>query len=202
MSGKYEVVDTETGRVLDGPFPSVSRAIRAADGHESSYPGRVAVYDKEKDSFIDVDTGEYMDNPGEKGIRRYGPGKFDTVVDSYVYGAIGDVAPDEEVGDSQDFGWYGMLRFKPGELLELVEEMLDGQGAYERQSGRTRDKGPSDELTDEEADLLDYSVGVIMTEDSQGFVHIDYYEDETELAADWKKLQAEAEEFYAEAGEE
>jgi hypothetical protein len=43
-------------------------------------------------------------------IRPYGPGKFSTVLDSYVYQVTLDGACDEETGNTNGGSWYGLMR--------------------------------------------------------------------------------------------
>lgn len=45
----------------------------------------------------------------ETGIRSYGPGKFDTILDAYVYDVSLNGA-DDECGESDSFGWFGMMK--------------------------------------------------------------------------------------------
>jgi len=119
-------------------------------------------------------------------IRSYGPGKFDNIIDSYVYALSGEGWTTEEVGDVGDFGWYGWFELGP-EALKRTEEIA----ADER-----------DRLDPEERELIRESYGVILSEDEQGFVSVDYFDTEKELKRRWAKIEAEAEEFYEEAEEE
>ena len=102
-------------------------------------------------------------------IRSYGPGKFDTIVDSYVYSVSLDGGCDEELGDS-DIGWYGLMR--------------NGQTIF-------RDHDPLLEtLNEAEQELLTSSAGVILSEDSQGFVGVDYFDTEAKLDKAWAAIEA------------
>lgn len=118
------------------------------------------------------------DHPQQNAKR--GPGKFDTDLDSAIYELSLDGGPDEEVGDAQDFGWYGLMR--GGEFLRDLESA-----------------GIKIDRNDER--FLEKQAGCIIHENSQGQVYVDWYEDEDELEADWKSIEDEAEEFYAEAEE-
>jgi len=118
-------------------------------------------------------------------IRSYGPGKFTNVVDQYVWGLTGDGA-DVEAGDSQDFGWYGLVKLTDEDVERVV-----GMAAEAK-----------DVLTDDEIDLLNESEGVIVSENDQGFVHVEYFDDAADLEDAWNEVEAAAEEFYAEEGEE
>ena len=48
--------------------------------------------------------------PNEDEIRSYGPGKFSTILDSYVYSVSLDGGCDEEEGSVDECGaWYGIM---------------------------------------------------------------------------------------------
>ena len=49
-----------------------------------------------------------MTDTKETGIRPYGLGKFSTILDSYVYQFSLD-STDDECGDADTTGWYGLL---------------------------------------------------------------------------------------------
>lgn len=105
----------------------------------------------------------------ENEIRPYGPGKFNTILDQYVYTVSLDGGCDEEetYGDS----WYGIMR-----------------------NGRTifRDHDPLLEtLNAAEQEQLTSSTGVIIYQDSQGFVYVDYYASKEALESAWAKIQEE-----------
>lgn len=117
-------------------------------------------------------------------IRRYGPGKFDTILDSYVYTVSLDGGGDEEAGDVSTTNWYGLLR---GNLRESVERIA---------------KEDKDKLTKEEADFLDEnSAGAIIEENDQGFVSVEYFGGPKRLEAEWDKIVASVEEMESEAEE-
>ncbi len=105
-------------------------------------------------------------------IRPYGLGKFDTILDEYVYQVSLDGGPDEECGDSSSgAGWYGLMR--------------DGKTIF-------RDNDPFLEtLNEAEHSLLESSAGVILFEDTQGFVSVDYFEDAAELERIWAEIMAD-----------
>lgn len=108
-----------------------------------------------------------------KGIRSYGPGKFDTILDSYVYSVSLDGGCDMEAGSVQDMGWYGLMR--------------GGSTIF-------RDHDPFLEtLNEDEQEILTSCAGVIISEDSQGFVGVTYYDTDDELTAAWNEVEAEYE---------
>lgn len=120
---------------------------------------------------------EPAENPRKNGKR--GPGKFDSDLDAALYELTLDGGADEEVGDAQDFGWYGLLD-ADGE--SLIDD-LRGMGA---------------ELDEDDYQFLKKQAGVILFENSQGFVEGTYFQKEEDLKKAWEELQQEAEEFYGE----
>lgn len=105
----------------------------------------------------------------ESGIRPYGPGKFNTILDQYVYSVSMDGGADEEESYGDGGGWYGLMR--------------GGSSIF-------RDHDPMLEtLNTDEQELLTSSAGVILYEDSQGFVYVTYYDTDKELDAAWDKVQ-------------
>lgn len=102
-------------------------------------------------------------------IRPYGPGKFNTILDSYVYSVSLDGGCDMECGESDAMGWYGMMRH--------------GHTIF-------RDHDPMLEtLNTEEQDKLTSCAGVILSEQSQGFVYVTYYDSIPELDAAWAEIE-------------
>ena len=105
-------------------------------------------------------------------------GKFNTILDQYVYSVSLDGGADEEESYGNGEGWYGLMR-----------------------NGRTifRDHDPMLEtLTPEEQELLTGSAGVILSEDSQGFVYVSYYNDAETLEAKWAEIVAQFAVFHGE----
>ena len=106
------------------------------------------------------------------GIRSYGLGKFASILDSYVWEVSMDGA-DEEVGDVDSGGWYGLMR----DGASIVNSIVS--------NGET--------LTTAEDALLAGSIAVILSEDSQGFVSVDYFDTAEELDAAWEGIVADSE---------
>lgn len=103
----------------------------------------------------------------ENGIRRYGPGKFNTILDSYVHQMLLDGC-DEEVGSVDETGrWYGLMR---------------GPFEYSAMDLITLNKQESSFLLD--------STGVIVSEDSQGFVDVDYFDPTEDIESVWDDIVA------------
>jgi hypothetical protein len=104
----------------------------------------------------------------KNGIRPYGPGKFDTIIDSWLYYSICLV---DQCGDSAELGeWYGLAN---GPLLS------DCRGA----------------LTPQEAKFLDRCVGAIISETSDGFVWVQYFTNKRKLRREWQEIQHEMQKF-------
>ncbi|MGH9389852.1 MAG: hypothetical protein ACRD1Z_09565 [Vicinamibacteria bacterium] len=121
-----------------------------------------------------------------EGIRRYGPGKFDTILDSYVYILSLDGA--DTVGDVSEIGIvYSRIEFGSDAVRDI-----------EREIEREKD----DPLTDEERELVRGSFGAILTENDQGFVSVDYFETEKAYNSDWKKIEEEVDSMYEDTEEE
>jgi hypothetical protein len=108
----------------------------------------------------------------QDGIHAYGPGKFNTILDAYVYAVSLDGGCDDDTGDVSESGrWYELMR--------------GGRSIF-------RDHDPMLEtLNEAEQEMLTSSAGVILSEDSQGLVSVDYYDTPEELEAAWAALQAE-----------
>lgn len=116
------------------------------------------------------------------GLRRYGPGKFDLWVDSYVYGLSLDGSCDEEMGEADGPGWYGLIRGVP--LAEPIEP-LDEAATLE----------PA------EVEFLRNQAGVILSENSDGFVSVDYFERDSDLMAAWGEVVEDVGKWYGDGSD-
>jgi hypothetical protein len=105
-------------------------------------------------------------------LRRYGPGKFNLLIDAYVYELSLD-SSDDEAGDVDSGLHYALLR---GPFETITQE--------------------HPELTTAELVLLTRTSGVIVITDSQGFVTVNYYDTSTELESDWLRCVRDAESRY------
>ncbi len=105
-------------------------------------------------------------------IRSYGPGKFNTILDAYVYSVSLDGGCDEECGSVDEYGaWFGLMK-----------------------NGRTifRDHDPMlESLNEAEQAQLTSSAGVIIREDSQGFVTVRYFDNMQALETAWQEIERE-----------
>lgn len=110
-------------------------------------------------------------------IRPYGPGKFDTILDSYVYAVSLDGGCDDECGSVDETGrWYGLMR--------------DGSTIFQ-------DHDPLLEpLNAAEQDQLTAAAGVILSADSQGFVSVEYFDTSDALNAAWDECERETASAY------
>lgn len=103
-------------------------------------------------------------------IRKYGPGKFDHVIDGYVYGLTNEGYV-QEVYTIYD-KWYGMIY--------LGQDVLDDIRRIAAEH--------SDKLTPEEEEFIAKSAGAIVIEDNSGFVTVLYYDTLHELEREWDKI--------------
>lgn len=116
-----------------------------------------------------------------RGIRRYGPGKYNLIVDSYVHSTILEGMGDESCGDVSEVGFAADSVLLGSDSLDEIERI-----AAEDKSGL---RGG---LTDEERDLIKESYGAIVVENDQGFVTVDYYDTQKEFDKDWAEVQDDA----------
>jgi hypothetical protein len=119
-------------------------------------------------------------NPKKSGGKKsVNPGKFDSTMDALIYD-LSTEGVDEECGDSSEGpAWYGLMRGIS--LADLVRAAKQSNEDFEKVA------------EDEEDYILDVvqSSGVIVSEDSQGFVGVSVYETDEELTAAWDEKQAE-----------
>lgn len=107
------------------------------------------------------------DNPAE-GIRLYGPGKFDTYADKYVWEVSLDGGADDELNDDSG-AWHGLMR--------------DGSTVF-------KDNDPFlEELTDEERELIQGSEVIILSESSDGFMSVRYFDNTREGEEAWQEYE-------------
>lgn len=118
----------------------------------------------------------------KEGIRPYGPGKFNTVIDSYIY-SLSLSGFSESVGDVSEIG-EECTRVDGEGLLEEVKELADEAG---------------DKLTVEEKSLLESVAtgGVILMENDQGFVDVQYIRSQKSYLAEWQAVEDAVESAYA-----
>lgn len=105
------------------------------------------------------------------------------MADSFLHAAAGD-GVDEELGESEGFGWYGLME---GDILASAERGAADLG---------------DELTPEERRELKRTKAVILSENSQGFVGVEYYTSLKKARAEWKKVERDYDEFVAEGDDD
>jgi hypothetical protein len=110
----------------------------------------------------------------ETGIRSYGPGKFHNIIDEYVYEAcLNQGTPDEEISH-EGFGWYALMRLDAG-AVRYIRELVEDE---------------EDELTSDEEELLRCKA-LIMHENTDGFVGVDWFDSLSEAEKTWKELEEE-----------
>lgn len=113
------------------------------------------------------------------GIRSYGPGKFNKVIDGYVYDlsleGFGDT-----VGDVSELG--------------EVYTRIDGPMLPDVEATAKENK---DKLTPEEkAFLREQRGGAIVFENDQGSVEVDFYATKKAINTAWERISDEIEELY------
>ena len=108
-------------------------------------------------------------NP-ETGWRSYGPGKFDSMVDSFLWDMSLEGWVDEEAGDVQTTGYYALF---VGDVLDMATTGASGQGEI---------------LTDVERDELRGTKAIILSEDDQG---VEYFDSAKAARKKWKEIESE-----------
>ena len=117
------------------------------------------------------------------------PGKFNDDLAAAIYAASLDGGPDEEVGSTMEAPgtWAGLMR--------------DGRDLARALEANEADPQTRVGVTAEELEFLrrEGSAGVIITERSDGFVDVAYYDDPAALEKDWREcledLAIEEEDF-------
>ena len=105
-------------------------------------------------------------------IRAYGPGKFDKVIDSYVY-ALSLDGCGEEAGDVQTTNHFCTVHLgREGAKAILDEAAREG-----------------DALTPEESRLVRSHFGAIIEENDQGFVTVSYFKTKAALDKKWQTIE-------------
>lgn len=122
-------------------------------------------------------------NPDE-GWRSYGPGKFDSMVDSFLWDASLDGWTDEEAGEADGAGYYALF---VGDVLDMATTGASAHG---------------ESLTDGERAELKDTKAIILSEDSQGFVGVEYFDKAADARAKWKEIVDEVAEFEGEGEED
>ena len=109
------------------------------------------------------------------GVRSYGPGKFYTILDSLAH-AVSLAGCDDEAGSvTEDGMWYGLIR---GSLA------ADGPFA-DFSATAVNDLAEGFITAEEHAFLREHNAGLILHEDSQGFVYVKWYASAEELEQEW-----------------
>lgn len=114
--------------------------------------------------------------------RSYGPGKFSTILDSYVYELTLDGGADEEESYPEGGGWYGLVRVDSATRRRVVE--------IAREHG--------DDLTPEEEEELGRAQAVILFERSDGLVESEWFTSARKAEKAWREIVAEFDAMRAE----
>lgn len=110
--------------------------------------------------------------PNENKIRPYGPGKFNTILDAYVYSVSLDGCCDDEFGSCSENGFWNCLMKHGRSIFKDHDPLLES-------------------LNQAEQTKLTECAGVILCENDQGFVTVEYFDDETSLMKEWERIQAD-----------
>ncbi len=124
--------------------------------------------------------------PGD--IRPYGPGKYDTILDSYVYEELAlDQSWSEWTGESDGPGSYSLIHLGKNAAAAI-------EGAVAR--------GNDEPLTTAEKNLIRGSKGAITREGNEGFVSVEYYASNASLDKAWAEVQEHVDNFYDDEDEQ
>ena len=116
-------------------------------------------------------------------IRPYGPGKFNTLIDSLVWNLLQE-GTDEELAE-QGFGWKALFKVDGAPLnIQVQEENKDTQ------------------LNVAESQFLQEQIGLIASEDEDGFATVSYFDDPVDLDSAWSAIQADYATYIDEDGME
>jgi hypothetical protein len=107
------------------------------------------------------------------GLRAYGHGKFNTLLDSYIYDCACDGTWGELAGDSETSGSYASVELGP-HAVRLIREKAKSNG---------------DKLNAAEEHKIRSSYGAICREGSQGFVDCSYYRTKKAFKQAWDKVE-------------
>jgi hypothetical protein len=106
------------------------------------------------------------------GYRSYGPGKFYTIVDSYVYEMTLDGGADEEESYEYGGGWYGLVWIDEA-TRRRIHEIAAEHG---------------DHLTAEEDRALSKAKAVILFERSDGIVESEWFTSQRAALDAWAEI--------------
>jgi len=126
-----------------------------------------------------------MKNMMPKGIRPYGPGKFNTLLDSYASTVTLDGGADEEA-HTEGSGYYGFVRLDHsfrGAVRDAAEEN-------------------NDDLTPAELTMLDTAVAIIFHERTDGIVESDWFDNMDDADEQWAAIEEEVNAEYEDSEEE
>lgn len=118
------------------------------------------------------------ENPDD--IRRSESSKFGSVIDELFWQLSLDGGPDEELGESESFGWYGKMAIDRSIIADLDRAAKDAG---------------VEPLNEAERKYVLSHAGVIIFENSQGFVNADFFRSKPEFEGAWQDLEAEYEKF-------
>jgi hypothetical protein len=102
-------------------------------------------------------------------------GDDQTILDHYVYLASMEIGAEDECGNSEAGVWHGIIR----------------GGTYIANAALRIAKECGDDLNEEEIEIVLDSAGVILSEDENDELSIEYFDSDDELNEKWDELLSE-----------
>lgn len=147
----------------------------APDGEKQDFFDGIAIHAGLRTHGASSRTPEHQPHPGPSVPKWYkNPGKFSDTIEELCYHN-----PDQELGESDGFGWYGLVS---GFLLPDARELA------------ASDNVDSDEF-ESDAEEYDWPLNAIISEDSQGFIRMETYKNNRDAMREWHKLEQDYETF-------
>lgn len=110
-------------------------------------------------------------------VRPYGPGKFSRVIDSLIY-SLGWY--DDEAGSVDEVGWFGLIKNdEPNSFIMSIANQDNVLGS---------DRDP---LTYDEVLKILRARVIIVSEDSNGFVNVEYFNSSQAGENAWRQILEE-----------
>lgn len=110
----------------------------------------------------------------------YGPGKFRCLVDVVAWSYTLEGAHDDETGEADSVGWFG-----------VIFGAVDPEG-FEPGDGRTLSEFDRKFLANAKG-------GAIVSEDSDGFVSVDFFDSDADIRKEWERIVERVSEALAES---
>lgn len=106
-------------------------------------------------------------------------GKFNSKVDEYLYSFSLEERLNDEIGSVDEIGWFGKINVKENAIIPSPEEIKEFC------------------LSSKDVKFLNaIKTGCIVEEDSNGFVHIDFFDEFNLLDETWNEIVKMYNNFY------